>query len=187
MHPHTPAPFYRFRLNARSMVYSAMCLALCLVLPFLVGQIPTLGKMLSPMHLPVLLCGFLCGWPWGLVVGFVAPLLRSLLFQMPVMFPGAISMAFELATYGALSGLLYRAFRKTVPGLWGALILSMIAGRCVWGVVRFLLAGLSHTDFPFSAFWAGAVGNAIPGIILQLILVPALVLALRAAKLAPKD
>ena len=43
----------------RSLIYAALCLALCLYLPFLTGQIPQIGKALSPMHIPVLLCGFL--------------------------------------------------------------------------------------------------------------------------------
>ena len=118
--------------NTRKLVYSALCLALCLVLPFLIGQIPQIGQMLSPMHIPVLLCGFLCGWPWGLAVGFIAPLLRSVLFHMPAMYPGAISMAFELATYGAVSGLLYHLLPKKNGYIYVALIVAMLCGRVVW-------------------------------------------------------
>ena len=98
--------------NVRRMVYAALFLALAMVLPFLTGQIPQIGSMLSPMHIPVLLCGFLCGWPWGLAVGFIAPLLRSVLFGMPPMFPGAVAMAFELAVYGCVSGWLRRKLPK---------------------------------------------------------------------------
>ena len=93
--------------SVKKMVYAAMCLALCMVLPFLTGQIPQIGSMLLPMHLPVLLCGYLCGWKWGAAVGFAAPLLRHLLFHMPPM-PGAISMAFELAAYGLIVAILYK-------------------------------------------------------------------------------
>ena len=93
-------------LQTRKLTYAALFLALAMVLPFITGQIPEIGKMLSPMHIPVLLCGFLCGWPWGLAVGFVAPLLRSVVFGMPAMFPGAVAMAFELAVYGTLSAIL---------------------------------------------------------------------------------
>ena len=67
----------------RRLVYSALFLALALLLPFLTGQIPQIGSALNPMHIPVLLCGFVCGWPWGLAVGLIAPLLRHLLFGMP--------------------------------------------------------------------------------------------------------
>lgn len=167
----------------RKLVCAAVCLAIALVLPLLTGQIPQIGSMLLPMHIPVLLCGFLCGWPWGLAVGFVAPLLRFFLFGMPPLFPTGVAMAFELATYGAVAGLLYRLLPKRVPFLFLSLLAAMLAGRVVWGGVRFLIAGLSHTEFPFSAFVAGAAVNAIPGIVLQIVLIPPLVLALRRAGL----
>ena len=98
--------------NTKKLVYSALFLALALVLPFLTGQIQTFGQMLAPMHLPVLLCGFVCGPVWGLAVGAVAPLLRSLLFGMPPMFPTAVAMAFELAAYGLFTGLLPPVFSQ---------------------------------------------------------------------------
>lgn len=94
--------------TVRQLVLAALFLALAFVLPLLTGQVPKVGNMLCPMHFPVLLCGFVLGGPWGLAVGFAAPLLRSVLFGMPPMFPVAISMAFELATYGLVSGLLWR-------------------------------------------------------------------------------
>ena len=91
----------------KKLVLSAMFIAVGLVLPFFTGQIPQIGKMMLPMHLPVFLCGLICGWPYGLAVGFVTPLLRSMIFSMPVMYPAAIAMAFELATYGFVAGFLY--------------------------------------------------------------------------------
>lgn len=99
-------------LQIRKLTYAALFLALAMVLPFLTGQIPQIGKSLCPMHIPALLCGFLCGWPWGLAVGLIAPLLRSVTFGMPAMFPDAVVMAFELAAYGAVAGILYRLLPK---------------------------------------------------------------------------
>lgn len=64
----------------RKLTYSALFLALAMVLPFLTGQIPEIGSMLCPMHIPALLCGFMCGWPWGLAVGFISPFF----LQLPV-------------------------------------------------------------------------------------------------------
>ena len=173
--------------NTKKLVYSALCLALCLVLPFLIGQIPQIGQMLSPLHIPVFLCGFLCGWPWGLAVGFIAPLLRSVLFHMPAMYPGAISMAFELATYGAVSGLLYHLLPKKNGYIYVALIVAMLCGRVVWGIARYIMAGLSGSSFPWSAFLAGAFTNAIPGIILHIVLIPVLVMALKRARMVIND
>ena len=125
----------------RQLVPAALFLALAFVLPLLTGQVPKVGNMLCPMHFPVLLCGFVLGGPWGLAVGFAAPLLRSVLFGMPPMFPVAISMAFELATYGLVSGLLWRRAKHNLPALYAVLLTAMVSGRIVWGIVRFVLAG----------------------------------------------
>ncbi|MBE7024937.1 MAG: ECF transporter S component [Ruminococcaceae bacterium] len=167
--------------NALSITYAALCLALALVLPFLTGQIPQIGKALAPMHIAVFLCGFVCGWPYGLLVGFIAPLLRSAIFGFPIMFPEAVSMAFELATYGLISGLLYKVFPKKTQYIYLSLLTAMACGRLIWGAVRYCLAGLTGSGFPFSAFWAGAVANAVPGIILHILLLPLLVVALKKA------
>ena len=129
--------------SVRQLVLTALFLALAFVLPLLTGQVPKVGNMLCPMHFPVLLCGFVLGGPWGLAVGFAAPLLRSVLFGMPPMFPVAISMAFELATYGLVSGLLWRKAKHTLPALYAVLLTAMVSGRIVWGIVRFVLAGLT--------------------------------------------
>ena len=161
------------------LVVAAMCLALALVLPFLTGQIREIGSMLCPMHLPVLLCGFLCGWPWGLAVGAVAPLLRSALFSMPPLFPIAVSMAAELAVYGLVTGLLSARLPKKLGWTYVSLIAAMLLGRVAWGLVRLLLAGLSSGAFTWAMFLSGALTTAIPGIIVQLILVPVIVTAVQ--------
>ncbi len=168
----------------KNLVLSAMFLAVGLVLPFFIGQIPAIGKMLLPMHIPVLLCGLICGWQWGLGVGFILPLLRSLLFGMPAMYPTAAAMAFELAAYGAVIGFLYaRSKWQCVKALYKCLIPAMLAGRLVWGGVMFLMLGLGGSAFTFEAFLAGAVLNAVPGIVLQLILIPAVMVLLDRTKL----
>lgn len=161
-----------------------MFLALGLALPFLTGQIKQIGNMLLPMHIPVLLCGFICGWQPGLVVGFVMPLLRSFMFGMPHMYPNAVAMAFELAAYGAVVGFLYsRSRRQWVKALYRCLLAAMVSGRIVWGIVEALLLGIGSEGFTFAAFIAGAFTNSIPGIILQLVLIPVVVAALNRAKL----
>ena len=170
-------------LKVQKLTYAALFLALAMVLPFLTGQIPEIGSMLCPMHIPALLCGFLCGWQWGMAVGFIAPLLRSVLFGMPAMFPGAVAMAFELAVYGAVSGLLFRLLPRTKRSIYAALIAAMIAGRIVWGIVRLILAGLSGKSFTWALFLAGAFTNAIPGIILQIVLIPVLIIVMDRAGL----
>ena len=157
---------------ARRIVLAALFLALAFLLPMVTGHVPQVGNMLCPMHFPILLCGFVLGGPWGLAVGFVAPLLRSVLFGMPPMFPIAVSMAFELAAYGLVSGLVWRRVKHTLPMMYAALVTAMVAGRLVWGAVRFVLAGLTGSSFPFSAFLSGALLTAVPGILAQLVLIP---------------
>ena len=169
-----------------NLTLTAMFLAFGLVFPLLTGQIQQIGNMLLPMHLPVFLCALICGWKYGLPMALVLPLMRFFLFGMPPIFPTAISMTFELATYAFVAGFLYeRSKNQNVFVVYRSLIIAMIVGRIVWGIAQFALLGFSATAFPFGAFLAGAVLNAIPGIILQIILIPAVLLALDRAKLVP--
>lgn len=162
-----------------NLTLAAMFMAIGLVLPFLTGQIKQIGSMLLPMHIPVFLCGLICGWQYGLIVGFILPILRSMLFGMPILFPTGIAMAFELATYGVVIGWLYSHSRwQCVIALYRCMIMAMLAGRLVWGVVQILLLGINGNGFTWQMFIAGAFLNAIPGIILQLILIPAIMVAL---------
>ena len=170
------------RKQVKTLVYAAVCLALCMVLPFLTGQIQAIGNALCPMHIPVLLAGFLCGPWWALAVGAAAPLLRFLLFGMPPLFPLGLAMCFELATYGVVCGLLYRILPKKIVNIYVSLITAMLLGRMVWGTVRAVLSGVMHSSFTWAAFWAGAFTTALPGIIVHILLIPLIVMALRRAK-----
>ena len=167
-----------FKTNVHNLVLAAMFLALALVLPFLTGQIPQVGGMLLPMHLPVFLCGLICGWRYGAVVGFVAPLMRMALFGMPPLV-AAVAMAFELAAYGLIIGLLYaRVRRQSIATLYASLLAAMVGGRLVWGLAEIVLLGMGGNAFTFQAFLSGALLTAVPGIILQLVLIPAVMVAL---------
>ncbi|MDE7202561.1 MAG: ECF transporter S component [Lachnospiraceae bacterium] len=163
----------------KNLTLSAMFTAIGIVLPFFTGQIPQIGSMLLPMHIPVFLCGLICGWQYGAAVGFILPLMRSMLFTMPPLFPNATAMAFELLTYGLVAGLLYSRSRwQCVIALYRSIIVAMVAGRIVWGVVEIILLGINGSVFTWKAFMAGAFLNAVPGIIVQLILIPAVMVAL---------
>jgi len=166
------------RNNLLKMILSAFFLALAYVLPFLTGQIPEIGSMLCPLHIPVLLCGFICGWPWGLAVGFFAPLFRSFMLGAPMLFPKAICMAFELAAYGTVTGLMHKLLPHKKPYIYCSLLTAMLVGRIVWGVAMFICLGINGNSFTFAAFLAGAFTNAIPGIIIQLVLIPIIVMML---------
>lgn len=166
-------------LRLYRMVVASLCMALGLVLPLLTAQIPDIGNMLLPMHLPVFLCGALCGAFYGALVGATTPILRSLLFSRPALYPNALTMALELATYGFLIGFFLRVLlKKTLPRLYIALVLSMLGGRVVWACAKTLLFFLGEIKFSFWLFLYDGFIIAFPGIILQLVLVPAVVAAL---------
>ena len=170
----------------KKITLSAMFLAIGMVLPFLTGQIPQIGSMLLPLHIPVFLCGLICGWKYGALIGVILPLMRSMVFHMPPLFPTATAMAFELFTYGLVSGLLYGiSKKKSVIAIYRAIIIAMLAGRAVWGIVQIILLGISGSSFTWKAFTAGAFFNAIPGIIIQLILLPTIMVALNRTGLVP--
>lgn len=168
------------------LVLAAVFLALALTLPFITGQIPQIGNALCPMHIPVLLCGFFCGPVYGAVVGATAPLLRFLLVSMPPIMPTGIAMSFELATYGAVSAILYRYLPRRKPFIYVSLIGAMLSGRVVWGCVRAVLYGLGKSEFGVAAFIAGAFTGALPGIIIQIVLIPILVMVLEKVSRDPK-
>lgn len=165
--------------TTKNLTLSAMFLAIGMVLPFLTGQIPEVGNMMLPMHIPVLLCGLICGWQYGAVLGFVLPLIRYFVFGMPVLFPTGTAMAFELMTYGLVIGFVYSVSRwKCIISLYRALIAAMIAGRIVWAAAQMILLGVSGGTFTMKMFLAGAFFNAVPGIIIQLVLIPTVMVAL---------
>lgn len=171
-------------LELRRMLFAAVFLALALLLPFLTAQNNMLGQMLLPMHIPVLLCGFICGPAWGMAVGLFAPLLRFLLLSAPPM-PAALTMAFELAAYGLLAGVFYRVLPKKIGFTFAALLLAMIGGRAVWGAATYAVyaVGFSESAFTWQTFASGAALTAWPGILIQVILIPALITALQKTKI----
>lgn len=167
----------------KNLVLTALFLAIALLLPFLTGQIQTIGNMLCPMHIPVLLCAYVCGWKWAATLGFVAPFLRSAIFVMPPIMPIGLGMAFEMLTYGLVAGILYQLLPKKNINIYVSLISAMIVGRIVWGIARLVIAGVTSAQFTWQLFIGGAVLTAIPGIILHIVLIPILVIALKKAKL----
>lgn len=166
--------------HLKNLILTAMLIAVGMILPFLTGQIREIGNMLLPLHLPVLLCGLLCGWKYGGAAGLILPLLRSVCFGMPALYPNAIGMAIELCAYGLLVGIFYGLFRKkNLFALYGSLIPAMLGGRILWGIAQVVLLGLSGKTFTLAVFWANGFAKAVPGIVLQLILIPAVMTAVQ--------
>lgn len=173
------------------MIVTAVLLAAGLVLPFLTGQLQSIGQLISPLHIPAFICGLTCGPLWGGLLGAVLPLLRMALFSMPPL-PAALPMTFELCAYGAATGVLYpvlcRAIRKRFPAMLGALVAAMVCGRILGGAAKaLLLAGgaISGTPLTFEAFIVSYFVDTAVGAAIHLVVVPAVVTALEKARLSP--
>ncbi len=172
--------------SIKRLTLTAMFLAIGIILPFFFGQIPQIGSMLLPMHIPVFLCAFICGWQYGVPMAVILPLFRSLMFGRPNLYPEAISIAFEMAAYAAVAGIMYsRSKWQCIRSLYRSLIVAMVCGRVVRAAVQLSLLGISGKPFTFGAFFSGVILAGIPGIILQLILIPAVMLAFHRTKLVP--
>ena len=163
-------------IKLKKMTLSAMFLALGVVLPFFTGQIKEIGDSLLPMHIPVMLCGLICGAKYGLVTGAVLPILRSVAVGMPPLYPNAVWMSIELATYGFVVGFLYNSWhKKKLLWLYVSLVISMLCGRISWGIAKAVLLGVAGKAFTIQGFIVGGFVDAAPGIILQLVLIPTII------------
>lgn len=162
------------------MVLSALCIALCYVLPFLTGNNYPLNTALSPMHIPVFLCGYVCGPWWAAAVGFVSPLLRSFTLSAPPM-PGAAAMAFELAAYGLCAGLFYRLLPKKPWALYASLLISMVIGRIVSVLAKIIIFSIAAKPITVGIYFTDAFVTTLPGAALHMVLIPPVVMALEKA------
>ena len=171
--------------SSRRLVMGAFCNALCVVLPLAFHAIPNAGSILLPMHIPVLLCGLVCGWPYGFICGLLGPALSSLLTGMP---PAAVlpSMMVECAVYGCVSGLLLLIVhtKSTYADLYISMIGAMLLGRILGGASKALL--FAPGSLTVAAWATGYFVTGLPGIIVQLVLIPTLVFALMRAELIPQ-
>lgn len=163
---------------------SAICMALCVILPLAFHLIPDGGTLFSPMHLPIFICGLVCGWQYGLLCGLLGPVLSSFITGMPGI--GYLpTMMLELAFYGLISGLLITLVhtRNRTADIYISLVSAMLIGRIITGFARaffFAPGSLSIRIWATSYFI-----SCLPGIIVQLVLIPILYHALECAKLLP--
>lgn len=173
------------RTYVKETTITAMCIALCTVLPLAFHAIPNAGSVFSPMHIPVLLCGLICGWPFGLFCGIAGPFISSILTQMP---PLAYlpAMLTELAVYGLFTGLLIKLIhtQKLYLDLYLSLIISMIVGRIAAGIANALIFRIG--EYTFSLWISGYFFSAWPAILIQFIFIPSIVITLEKANLIPK-
>ena len=168
----------------KKSIITAVCIALCVVLPQAFHAIPNAGSIYCPMHIPVLLCGLICGWQYGLLCGIAGPLVSALITGMP---PAAVlpGMLVECAAYGALTGLMMQLVhtKKVYPDLYISLLVAMLGGRIISGIAKALI--FSAGSYSMTAWVTGSFVTSLPGIIVHLVLIPSIVYALMKAKLIP--
>lgn len=169
--------------SIKRLTLTALCIALCVVLPMAFHIIPNAGSVLLPMHIPVLLCGLICGWQYGLLCGVLGPLVSSVLTSMP---PAAVlpGMMVECGMYGCVGGLMMDHVRtgSLYADLYISLPTAMLAGRVLSGIAKAMILAPGTS---FAAWAAASFVTALPGISVQLILIPSLIVALTRAGLIP--
>lgn len=168
----------------KKSIYSAICVALAIILPIAFHSIPNAGNVFCPMHLPILICGLICGWNYGLLCGIIAPALSSLISGMP---PAAIlpGMMLELAIYGFVCGIMIKAIHTNniYADLYASLIVALLIGRIAAGIAHALL--FSAGDYSIALWATGYFVTCLPGIIIQLIFIPSIIFALQKSHLIP--
>ncbi|MDE6723019.1 MAG: ECF transporter S component [Eubacterium sp.] len=169
----------------KKSIVTAVCIALCMVLPQAFHAIPNAGSIYCPMHIPVLLCGLLCGWQYGAVCGIAGPLISSLFTGMP---PAAMlpQMMIECCVYGLIAGLMMKLIKtkNIYADLYTSLILAMLSGRILAGIATALI--FAKGEITIAAWATSYFVTALPGIIIQLVLIPTIVFALMKANLVPQ-
>lgn len=170
--------------KTRQLVLSGLFIAIGVLLPVIFHMFG-LGSVFLPMHLPVLMAGFLVDVPFGILVGAITPILSSLITGMPPAFPVLPYMVFELATYGGSASLFYRKLKFNI---YISLIFSMVLGRVVSAIVVWILATFFMAKLPGPfVFIAGSITKGLPGIVIQLILIPILMIALERYGIVKKE
>jgi niacin transporter len=168
--------------TTKKTVYTSLLIAVGVMLPVALHFVPNAGSVLLPMHVPVLICGIVCGFPYGLLCGLITPLVSSLLTGMP---PAAMlpAMLCELAVYGFISALLarYARTKNIYANVYIALLGAMLAGRIVFGVLNSLI--FRAGEYSAQIWLTSAFVTALPGIVIQLVLIPGVVIALQKSKL----
>ncbi|MGM9661553.1 MAG: ECF transporter S component [Oscillospiraceae bacterium] len=166
----------RRETELKNLAVSALLLAASVVLPFAGGVLP-LGDRLLLAQIPVLLCGLVCGAPYGAAVGLLAPFLSFVVTGAPAIYPDAVAMAVEYALFGAVASPIFRAFARSAASLYASLIAAMAAGRVGYIAASYIMLELQKQPYSLSAIVRQECVACWPGLLLQLLAVPALVLA----------
>lgn len=169
----------------KKSIITAICIALCVVLPQALHAIPNAGSIYLPMHIPIILCGLICGWQYGLLCGIAGVGLSHLITGMPPV-AALPSMMIECAVYGLMCGIMMKIVKtkKVYADLYISLIVSMLIGRIIAGMAKAFI--FSSGDMTIAAWATSYFVKGLPGIIIQLVIIPNIIFALTKANLIPK-
>ena len=172
----------REMFSTRKLVHTALFVSLGIILPLAFHAVPRAGAIFLPMHIPVLLCGIICGFPLGLLCGIMTPILSSMLTSMPAtaMLP---SMICELAVYGTVIAAMWRFLpvKNFYVKTYASLIGAMLCGRATYGILNALI--FKAGNYSASIWLTAAFATSLPGILIQLVAIPAILIALHKARL----
>ncbi|OAA31002.1 hypothetical protein AT15_08480 [Kosmotoga arenicorallina S304] len=154
----------------RRITALGMWLALGFTVSLFFHQFPIkVGQVLLPLHFVVILAGAISGPFVGSISGLLTPLLSALIVgKPPIQPPIAIFMAFELLTYGLITGFLVKRWKS----IYLSMLLAWIAGRLVYTLEIIVVA-------PMLGFQLGTISAlsisyllGLPGVAIQLFLIP---------------
>lgn len=153
--------------KTRKIVVTSFFVCIGVILPTIFHSFNMMGNVFLPMHIPVLICALICKERWGTICGFLVPIISSILTGMPPIFPVAIVMGFELACYGFLLPKLLNKYN-----IYISLIIALSLVRVVSCIINFILLGVVPSYTALYTFIIGLFITALPGILIQIILIP---------------
>ena len=168
------------KTSTNQITLISLFLALCVIVPVIFHFIGA-GAMFLPMFLPILLAGFLIEFPFAILVGLLGPWISALITGMPPLFPTALIMSVEGLTTVAIVSYLYH---KKNLSFWICLISGIIMERVSLVIMGFTFAPL--LGLPGELFSLFKLTESLPGLLLQLILIPIILKMLWKFQILPK-
>lgn len=156
----------------KDLVAAGLLVAAGILMPMAFHTYKLGGPVFLPMHIPVLLGGFMLSKNLAALVGLLTPFLNFVITSMPSP-PFVFAMMAELATYGLVSSIL---FHERKWGIYPALFGAMLSGRLASIVANWLIiTGILGMPFNFAKVMTSLFITGLPGIIIQVILIPLIV------------
>jgi hypothetical protein len=168
--------------GVKKITLTALFTALGILIPIVFHTNPMFGSVFLPMHITVIVCAMITGPYRGMICAALTAFISSIVTGMPPIYPVGVIMIFELITYASVAGILTKILIvriNKIAALYTALIAAMLAGRIIMGAASVIFIGLIGNGYSMKAFITAAFITALPGIIIQLAIIPWIILVLR--------